>query len=63
MCAFGEKDKQDLLIRDKKTYSYSNCKSNLGSSYEIPEGKDSDWFTGSSSFKIIEIEVYTVKLS
>lgn len=59
MCAFGEKDKLDLKISEN-SYS-SNSSSQLGNSFEIPEGKDSSWFAGSSIFKIIEIEVYTVK--
>lgn len=58
MCVFGLRP--DLEILRKQKY-YKNT-SDLGSSYELPEGKDKDWFTGSSNdFEVIEIEVYAVR--
>ncbi len=60
MCTFGGEPFCDLKIVDQ-TNKDNYSSSNLGFSYELPKGKDQDWFAGSSEFKVIEIEVYSVK--
>ncbi len=60
MCTFGDYHFLDLQINNQTNQdSYSSC--DLGYSYELPKGKDQDWFAGSSEFKVVEIEVYSVK--
>ncbi len=58
MCSFGAG--QDLCIGDKANENNSSFSN--PSTYEIPQGKDKNWLAGSLNFKVIEIEVYTVKL-
>jgi hypothetical protein len=59
MCTFG--GGHDLHICDQANTNNSSY-TNHGSTYEIPSGKDKNWLAGSYNFKVIEIEVYTVKI-
>ncbi len=58
MCSFGAG--QDLCIGDKSNENNSSFSN--PSTFEIPQGKDKYWLAGCQYFKVIEIEVYTVKL-
>ena len=58
MCTFG--GNHDLHICDQGNTNNSSY-SNLGNAYEIPAGKSNYWLSGAYNFKIIEIEVFTVK--
>lgn len=59
MSTFGEG--HDIFIYDQANTNNSSA-SNLGTTYEIPQGKDNTWLAGSYNFKVLEIEVYTVKI-
>jgi hypothetical protein len=58
MCTFG--GGHDLHICDQPNKNNSSY-TNQPHSYEIPQGKDNTWLAGSYNFKVLEIEVYTVK--
>ena len=57
MCTFG--GGHDLHICDQPNTSNSSYTS--PNAYEFPQGKDKNWLAGSYNFKVLEIEVYTVK--
>jgi hypothetical protein len=38
-----------------------NSYSNLGNIYELPSGKDNTWLAGSNKFRVLEMEVFTVR--
>jgi hypothetical protein len=58
MCAYGSGN--DLCIVDQANNNTSSY-SNLGSIYELPAGKENTWLAGAYQFKVLEIEVFTVK--
>lgn len=58
MCSFGAG--QDLCIGNKSNQNNSSFSN--PTAFEIPQGKDTLWLTGSQNFKVVEIEVYIVKL-
>jgi hypothetical protein len=49
MCTFGDFYEPDLQIYNPHK-KYTDSTSELGHSYELPEGKNKDWFTGSRKF-------------
>ena len=52
----------DIYICDQANTSNSSyCEIN-NTCYEFPQGKDKTWLAGSYNFKVLEIEVYTVKI-
>ena len=59
MSIFG--DGHYICIFDQANTS-SNSSCNLGSAFEFPQGKDNTWLAGSSNFKVLEFEVYIVKI-
>ena len=58
MCTYGSG--HDLYIADQANVNTSSY-SNLGNIYELPAGKDNTWLAGSYQFKVLEIEVFSVK--
>jgi len=55
MCTFG--GGHDLYISDQSNTNNSSY-SGLGSTYELPTGKNNTWLAGTNSFKVLEIEVF-----
>jgi hypothetical protein len=50
----------DFNIADQANINNSSY-SNLGYTYELPAGKDNTWLAGAYNFKVLQIEVFTVK--
>mmetsp|Transcript_37611 Transcript_37611/g.55012 ORF Transcript_37611/g.55012 Transcript_37611/m.55012 type:complete len:610 (-) Transcript_37611:354-2183(-) len=60
--SFGPTFGDDIICTADNTNHYLCCNTNVGHSYDCPQGQDGDTFlTGSEDFQVSEIEVFSVQ--